>query len=204
MFDTVLCPPDATRGVLLIHGGSGRGDHERDRGERLAALGYAVYAPDLFGGPPTREAIMALVADPNELRHRVVAAWQALADRVPITFAVGHCFGGLAALELARAGSEVRAVVSLHGMLATRAPVAAIKARVLACTGAADPFCPPEQRSAFEAEMTVMGVDWQHLVLGGAMHGFSVPDVQRDGCAYHAEADRRSWNAMLALFAEVT
>jgi dienelactone hydrolase len=204
MFDTVLCPPDATRGVLLIHGGTGRGDHERDRGERLAALGYAVYAPDLFLGPPTRDGIIALVADPSELRRRVVAAWHVLAERVSITFAVGHCFGGLAALELARASSDVRAVVSLHGLLATRAPVATIKARVLACTGATDPFCPPEQRSAFEAEMTALGADWQHLVFGGAMHGFSVPDVQRDGCSYNADADRRSWNAMLALFAEVT
>jgi len=204
MFDTVLCPSGATRGVLLIHGGSGRGDHERARGDRLAALGYAVYAPDLFGGPPTRDTIMALVGDPIELRRRVVSAWRVLADRVPLTVAVGHCFGGLVALELARAESDVRAVVSLHGMLSTRAPVPAIRPRVLACTGAADPFCPPEQRSAFEAEMTAAGADWQHLIFGGATHGFSVPDIARDGCAYHADADRRSWSAMLALFAEVT
>jgi dienelactone hydrolase len=204
MFDTVLCPSGATRGVLLIHGGSGRGDHERARGDRLAALGYAVHAPDLFGGPPTRDAIMALVGDPIELRRRVVAAWRVLADRVPITFAAGHCFGGLAALELARAESDVRAVVSLHGMLATRAPVAVIGARVLACTGAADPFCPPEQRSEFEAEMTAVGADWQHLIFGGAMHGFTVPGIARDGCAYHADADHRSWGAMLTLFAEAS
>jgi dienelactone hydrolase len=202
MFDNVFCPPGATAGVLLLHGGSGRGDHERTRGERLGSLGYAVYAPDLFDGPPSRDVIVGLVADPIELRRRVVTAWRVLADRVPLTFAVGHCFGGLAALELARVDTDVRAVVSLHGMLATRAPVPAIRPRVLACTGAADSFCPPEQRAAFEAEMTAVGADWQHLIFGGAMHGFSVPDIARDGCAYHADADRRSWDAMLALFAE--
>ena len=202
MFDNVFCPPGATAGVLLFHGGAGRGNHERARGERLVSLGYAVYAPDLFDGPPSRDVIVGLVADPIELRRRVVTAWRVLADLVPLTFAVGHCFGGLAALELARADTDVRAVVSLHGMLGTRAPVAAIRPRVLACTGAADSFCPPEQRVAFEAEMTAVGADWQHLVFGGAMHGFSVPDIARDGCAYHADADRRSWDAMLALFSE--
>jgi dienelactone hydrolase len=200
MFDTVSVPTGATAGVLLIHGGTGRGDHERERGDRLAALGYAVHAPDLFGGPPTREAIVALAGDPTELRRRVVAAWQRLAEAVPITFAVGHCFGGLAALELARAGTEVRAVVSLHGGLATSAPAAAIGARVLAVCGAADAFCPREQRAAFEAEMTAAGADWQLLVLGGAQHGFSVPGIARPACAYDTVADRRSWRAMLALF----
>jgi dienelactone hydrolase len=204
MFETVLYPPNATRGVLLIHGGSGRGTHEEERRERFAALGYAVYVPDLFGGPPSREAIMALAGDPVELRRRVVAAWEVLARRVSVTFAVGHCFGGLAALELARTGVDVRAVVSLHGMLTTKQPVEKIHARVLACCGAADPFCPPEQRSAFEAEMTAAAADWQLHVYGGAKHGFSVPNIEREGCAYDAAADRRSWDAMLALFAEIT
>jgi len=200
MFDTISVPAGATAGILLIHGGTGRGDHECERGERLAQLGYAVYAPDLFGGPPSREAIMGLVANPAELRRRIVAAWAELAARVPITFAVGHCFGGLATLELARSGAHVRAVVSLHGGLTTTAPADRITARVLAVTGSADAFCPPAQRAAFEAEMTAAGADWQLLVLGGAQHGFSVPSITREACAYDTVADRRSWCAMLALF----
>ena len=204
MFETVLYPPGATRGVLLIHGGRGRGAHEEERRERFAALGYAVYVPDLFGAAPTLESITALAGDSVELRRRVVAAWDVLARRVPVTFAVGHCFGGLAALELARAGVGVRAVVSLHGMLTTEQPVEKITARVLACCGAADPYCPPAQRSAFEAEMTAAGADWQLHVYGGAKHGFSVPGIVREGCEYNADADRRSWDAMLALFAETT
>ena len=145
-------------------------------------------------------AIVALAGDPAELRRRVVAAWHRLADAVPITFAVGHCFGGLAALELARAGTHVRAVVSLHGGLTTSAPATAIRARILAVCGAADAFCPPDQRAAFEAEMTAAGADWQLLVLGGAQHGFSIPDIAPPACAYDTVADRRSWRAMLALF----
>ena len=48
--------------------------------------------------------------------------------------------------------------------------------------------------------MTAAGADWQLLVIGGAKHGFTIqssPD-------YDAVADRRSWDAMLKLFAEVS
>ena len=184
MFDTVSVPAGATAGVLLIHGGTGRGDHERERGERLAELGYAVHAPDLFGGPATREAIVALAGDPTELRRRVVAAWHVLSQRpCRSTFAVGHCFGGLAALELARAGADVRAVVSLHGGLATSAPATAIRARILAVCGGADAFCPPAQRAAFEAEMTAAGAE-----LAAARARWRAARVQR----YPASRDRRA------------
>ena len=63
----------------------------------------------------------------------------------------------------------------------------------------AQPFT-PEDLTAFEAEMTAAGADWQLLVLGGAQHGFSVPGIARPACAYDTVADRRSWRAMLALF----
>ena len=50
MFDTVSVPAGATAGVLLIHGGTGRGAHERERCDPAAlTIGYVVYAPDLFG-----------------------------------------------------------------------------------------------------------------------------------------------------------
>ena len=58
-------------------------------------------------------------------------------------------------LELARDGADLKAVVSFHGVLATKAPavVGKVKASVLVCTGADDPLAPPEQVRAFEDEM---------------------------------------------------
>jgi dienelactone hydrolase len=98
--------------------------------------------------------IGALVAEPTELRARVNAAHRALVERVgcvlPVA-AVGHCFGGLAVLELARSGAEVRAVASVHGGLATKQPATQIEARVLICTGAADPYANGEARAAIGA-----------------------------------------------------
>jgi dienelactone hydrolase len=131
---------------------------------------------------------------------------QAAIDRVreygPVGV-VGHCFGGTAALEAARGDAEIACVVSLHGGLATPVPAARVTARVLACCGAADPYCPPEQRAAFEREMAAAGADWQLHVYGGVQHGFTVPGSDRSpGCAYAGRADRRSWAAATALLAE--
>ena len=203
----------ATRaGVLVFHGGSGPTEHERHVARRLAALGYTVIAPDLFGEVFADRAhgmrvIGPLVAEPEPLRQRAMAALGWLRARgIRHAFAVGHCFGGLAALELARSGAAIDAAVSFHGALTTRAPARASEmcARVLVCTGAEDPFCPPDHRTAFEAEMTAAGVDWQHHIYSGARHGFTVRDIdpaRHPGCAYHELAANRAWAAMLGLFA---
>ncbi len=215
----VTSPPTGNRlaGVLVFHGGSGLGDHERERLRALTALGHVAFAPDLFGEAFTDRAhamrmIGELVGEPARLRERVTGALARLAAHSRVDparlAAIGHCFGGLAALELARTGADVRAVVSYHGGLAARVPARAgeVRARVLACTGADDPFCPRDARTAFEDEMTAAGVDWQHHVYAGARHGFTVSGIdpaKQPGCAYHELADQRSWRATLGLFGEV-
>jgi dienelactone hydrolase len=202
-------------GVLVLHGGSGLGQHERERAGMLAELGYVAFAPDLFGEVFTsREhgiaTITNLVADPPKLRARLADAleWLRASSRVDPErlAAIGFCFGGLAALELARGAADLRAVVSFHGGLTTRMPAVpgAVKAAVLVCTGAADPFVPREHRNAFEDEMTHANVDWQLHVYANAMHGFTEgklagPRLQRPGSLYHEPSDRRSWATMRAL-----
>jgi dienelactone hydrolase len=115
--------------------------------------------------------------------------------------AVGFCFGGLAALALARSGqSDLAAVVTMHGSLATATPAApgAVGARLLVCHGAQDPHVPMTDVTAFAAEMTAAGADWQVNMYGSAMHGFThqhaVPGAQ-PGVAYDLAADKRSFAA---------
>lgn len=199
MFEAI---PEAPRGAVVVcHGGGGRAPHESEVVQRLAALGYAAIAPDLYGGPPSIELVKALVTEPTELRRRVLAAVDAMRvhGRVAV---VGHCFGGTAALEAARSGADLACVVAFHGGLTAPVPASTIRARVLACCGAADPFCPREQRLAFEDEMTRAGASWQLHVYSGAQHGFTVRGIERAGCAYDERADRASWAAMVALLDE--
>lgn len=203
-------------GVLVFHGGAGLGEHERDRARMLAELGYIAFVPDLFGERFQDRAhgmavITKLTSEAELLRDRVKAALAWLKARTHVApkrvAAIGFCFGGLAALELARSGADVGAVVSFHGGLKTRAPAQAgqVAARVLVCAGGADPFVSREDRLAFEDEMVQAKADWQVIVHGGALHGFTERNLdpgKHPGCGYHRGADRMSWRAMRELFEE--
>jgi dienelactone hydrolase len=204
--------------VLLSHEGSGLGDHVKGRAERLAALGYAAFALDYFGAPApgslqeAQQRLRPLFDDADLARRRVVAGFDVLlaqpeVDRSRVA-AIGFCFGGQMSLELGRSGADVKAIVGFHPGLGTPRPGDSrnISGSVLMLCGADDPITPPEHRSAFEAEMRDAGVsDWQMLVFGGVVHSFTNPGADAlgiPGLRFDANADRRSWQAMLALFAE--
>jgi dienelactone hydrolase len=111
-------------------------------------------------------------------------------------------------LELARSGAQLAAVVSFHGGLATPLPAKAgdIKARILVCHGADDPYVSADDVTAFQKEMRDAKVDWQLSAYGSAVHAFTNPksgDDPSKGMAYNEAADHRSWKQMLALFSEV-
>lgn len=206
--------PRQCAGVVVLHGSGGLGAHERERAQRLVELGYVAFAPDLFGEQfESREhgvkVITGLVNEPGMLRLRLSDALDALRSRPTVDVsrlaAIGFCFGGLAALELARSGAALRAAVSFHGGLVTRAPAQAgsVNAAILVCTGAADPFITREHRQAFEDEMTRGNADWQLHVYATAKHGFTERAAERPGSEYNEAADQRSWRSMQALLAEV-
>jgi dienelactone hydrolase len=81
-----------------------------------------------------------------------------------------------------------------------------IKGQILALHGEADSMVPPEQVDAFRKEMTAADVDFELVSYPGAKHGFTNPDAGSYGMeaiAYDADADKKSWAAMLALFEQV-
>jgi dienelactone hydrolase len=154
--------------------------------------------------------LLALRDAPDRLVRRGQGGLTALADcpeAAGPAAAVGFCFGGMAALALARAGANLAAVVSIHGSLAASAPAqpGAVTARILACHGAADPHVPPADVAAFAAEMNHAGADWQLVMYGRAQHGFThqhaVPGAM-PGVAYDRLADERSFAAVRAFLAE--
>lgn len=204
-------------GVLVAHEGPGITDHIRRRTQEVAALGYVAFALDLYGvaDPPidaARGFVQALRADLTEFRGRVKAALGVLTANPTVDpkriAAIGFCFGGTAALELARAGEDIAGVVGFHAGLSTSQPqdAANIKCPVLICMGADDPIIGADQRQAFAEEMTAGGADWRMEVYGGVGHSFTNRDIDAfgfPGFAYNAAADRRSWAAMLSFFGEI-
>ncbi|HZO83571.1 MAG TPA: dienelactone hydrolase family protein [Verrucomicrobiae bacterium] len=206
-------------GVLVVHQWKGLGDYERKRAEMLAKLGYNVFAVDIYGkgvrhnNPKDASAEAAKYKNDRKLlRARVNAGLdvlrkQDLTDAKRIA-AIGYCFGGTTALELARSGADVAGVVSFHGGLNTPSASDAkqIKAKVLALHGADDPHVPPAEVAAFENEMRDAKVDWSLVAYGGAVHSFTDWNAGNDnskGSAYNEKADKRSWEAMKQFFAEI-
>jgi dienelactone hydrolase len=145
--------------------------------------------------------------DPAHIRARAKGGLDTLVARPEVDSsriaAIGYCFGGTMALELARGSAQIVGVVGFHSGLGTVAPQDAarnIKGKVLVCIGADDPVIPLEQRIDFEKEMRNGGVDWQMNVYGGVVHSFTNPDADKAGrtevSRYDAKAAARSWAAM--------
>jgi dienelactone hydrolase len=206
-------------GILVFPEWWGLTDYPKNRAEQLAKLGYVAFAADMYGkgvntdDPSEAQKLdSAISSDLDQLRARAQAAYDILAkdprvDKDHIA-AIGYCFGGTCALELARSGANLVGVVSFHGGLATKRPDDAknIKGKILVCTGGDDAFIPPSQVEAFEDEMRQAHVDWQVLVFGGAHHAFTNPQADEHhipNIAYNADADRRSWAAMKSFFDEI-
>jgi dienelactone hydrolase len=208
--------PGPAAGILLVHGGAGLDEHARDQARRYAELGYTVLACDMYGDgvAGNRDRVIACVTalrdDPALLARRAQAGLSALSGCTEAdgpTAAVGFCFGGMAALTLARSGADLAATVSIHGSLATSRPAepGAVTAQILACHGSADPHVPMDDVAAFAAEMDGCRADWQMIVYGGAMHGFTHRQTAPDsipGVAYDPVADARSFSAVRSFLAD--
>jgi dienelactone hydrolase len=202
-------------GVLIVHGGAGLDDHAKARAARFAELGYVVFACDMYGNgvAGNRQRVMARIMelrnDTAKLCQRALAGLDVLRSHPLIdgpVAAVGYCFGGMTVLEVARSGVELAGVVSVHGTLSSAQPAqpGAIRARILVCHGALDPHVPIAQLDAFIAEMNQADADWQLIVYGGAMHGFTHKDgPELPGVEYHALADARSATAIQSFFLEI-
>jgi dienelactone hydrolase len=111
-------------------------------------------------------------------------------------------------LEMARSGADLKGVVSFHGNLDMPHPEDAknIKTKVLVLHGADDPYVKQEMVSVFWKERRYAKVDWQMIIYGNAVHGFTNPENGSDtskGVAYNKEADTRSWQAIKTFFSEI-
>lgn len=198
--------------VLIFPEWWGLNDYAKSRARQLAELGYVAMAMDVYGGgkttPDPEEAGKlsgAIKSNTEELRKRVRAALRDLkkqpevdGDRIGAT---GYCFGGWAALEMARSGANLDAVVSFHGALKFSDPVTtnSVKAKILVLHGADDPMVPPAEVQQFRSEMDSAGVPLEFEAYEGAVHSFTNPDAGKKGIPgveYNASADKKSWERM--------
>jgi dienelactone hydrolase len=206
-------------GIVVVHDWMGFGPYANGRAEQLAALGYAALAVDIYGKgvrPKNQDEAGKQAGiykgDRNLMRSRAKAGLDTLLAQPMVdpnhVAAMGYCFGGTVALEMARAGMPLNGVVTFHGGLQTPMPAKKgdIKAKILNLHGADDPLVGPAEVAEYQKEMNSAGADWQMVYYSGAVHSFTRPDAGNDpskGVAYNEKADKRSWEAMKVFFKEI-
>ncbi|MFT4179535.1 MAG: dienelactone hydrolase family protein [Thermomonas sp.] len=214
---------DKRPGLVMVPNWMGVTKDAVERAKAIAGDDYVVLVADVYGkgkqpkngGEAGKLAGSLRGDDRGPLRARMQAAVDVLkaqAGKLPLDAgkiaAFGFCFGGSAVLELARMGSDVAGVVSLHGGLApgAKSQTHPVKASVLVLNGAADKAVSDGDIKAFEQEMDAAGADWQFVDFSGAMHCFAEPSAGNDpstNCAYDARAAKRAYRMMDDFFEEI-
>lgn len=156
----------------------------------------------------------------KRLTDRVQAAIGALAAQPGVDAekigAMGFCLGGHPILEMARMRNpSIRAMVTFHGVFdgvrklssaesfideGTDMPPAA---KVLACTGADDPFISEEDLDAAIKMFGDLGCQSKVMKFENTRHGFTNPaqdyNPNKDAFAYNEESYDKAWLAALSL-----
>jgi dienelactone hydrolase len=207
-------------GVVIFPEWWGANDYPKSRAKMLAQLGYVALVADMYGDGKTtadpKEAgalAQQIYGKPDVMVARAKAAVQQLkmsgrCDPQRVA-AIGYCMGGSIALNLARTGEDLQAIVGFHCGLASRVPAGepgTIKAKILVMNGADDKMVSPEETQKFEDEMRTAQADWELVLFGNAVHAYSNPaaDKYKDigSLGYSPTADRRSWELMRLMLTE--
>lgn len=194
--------------ILIAPDWSGRSEAFCKKAEQLAQEGYVSFVIDMYGdaivGHTTEEKqalLNPIMANRAQVAHRMLMAFQTISalpmvDKTRIAV-MGYCFGGLCALDLARTGTDVKGVISFHGLLfPPEQPLCEdIRSKILVFHGYEDPMVPPSQVNEFAIEMTQKKADWQIHMYGHTKHAFTNPDAHDDrlGLEYKEIAKERSW-----------
>ncbi|MEO8175501.1 MAG: dienelactone hydrolase family protein [Sphingomicrobium sp.] len=202
-------------GVIIFPTVMGVSDLELGFARQLVHLGYTGFVADLFGKKfhgASREILMTelkrLTSDRAALRRRLLAVLDSVRELDAVEayriVAIGYCFGGLCALDLARSGAEIDGAASFHGLLGPPglAPQP-IKAKVVVFHGWDDPLAKPDAVVALGQELTDAGADWQVHAFGQVRHGFTNPKAAGEAVKFDALAAERSWTALINFLEEL-
>jgi dienelactone hydrolase len=204
--------------VFVNHAFQGRDAFACAKADALAELGYVGFALDLYGkgvrGTHNAESsalMRPFMEERTLLRERLRCSIDAgknldFVDGSKMA-AIGFCFGGLCVLDMARNFSDLRGVVSFHGLLSPpsyRDALPAITAKVLVLHGYLDPLVPSTELEPFCQEMRAAAADWQLHCYGQALHAFTREGANDPGfgTVYNRAADRRSWLSMQSFLGE--
>lgn len=207
---------------MVVHEWWGHNSYARERADKLAKLGYAAFALDMYGdgkkaGHPKQamEFSSAVTSDLPRARKRFTAAAHYLKEQPEVDTAkigaIGYCFGGGIVLNMALMGLDLDAVVSFHGSLPTELPeqIGPVVSQVLVCNGAKDTFVSDETIAKFKKLIKQSNVQMQFESYANAKHSFTSPAANEAGkkfelpLEYNEKADKKSWEDMKKFFGRI-
>ncbi len=191
-------------GVLVLHAWWGLNDTIRDVCDRLAALGFVAYAPDLYHGKvaTTIEEAESLSSQLNrnteQAKADTLAALQRLADcaddQTQGIGVIGFSLGAYYALQLSgNAPERVRAVVAFYGT--GDGDFQRATASYLGHFADDDPYEPAEAIDWLANALQASQRPATFYHYAGVGHWFFEPD-RTD--AYHASAAALAWERTVA------
>jgi dienelactone hydrolase len=205
--------------VLICHDWDGLNDHEKDVAQRIAKLGYTAFAIDVYGRGVHLKTVDDFSKESGkykndrlEVRTRTNAALlyamgQPQVDKKRVA-AIGYCFGGMVALEMARNAAPLKGAVSFHGDVSNPNPASDknIKCPILILHGADDPFVTKKDVMAYDKVLAKDKKPHWIYMYPKAVHAFTVKsagNLHLKGAAYDANADKQSWAEMLKFFKKI-
>jgi dienelactone hydrolase len=208
--DFYPAPGEARATIVVFPTVAGISPLEASFAETLNGKGYHVFLADVYGAEfrgcerqVGAQQMQRLRADRAALGERllsVVETVRGLPEASAPIVAIGFCFGGLCALDLARTGVDIAGVAAFHGIFdPTGLPPRPINAKVIAFHGWDDPMVPPAKVVALARELSAAGADWQIHAYGHTVHAFTNPGADKFGnpaIKFSASASRRAWAAL--------
>ncbi|MCL1672588.1 dienelactone hydrolase family protein [Elizabethkingia ursingii] len=206
--------------VLIIPEWWGMNDYVKNRAKQLAESGYMAIAVDMYGegkmvdNPDDAGKLAKPFYGNAELaKQSFEAALKQIeknekADTGKMA-AIGYCFGGAMALNMARINEPLKGVISFHGNLMTGVKPVTNKIPVLVLNGEDDTFVPKDEIVSFKKQMDSAGVQYKFVNYPGAIHSFTNPDATAVGkkyklkVAYNEAADKASWEEMITFFNKI-
>jgi len=206
-------------GVVVLQEAFGVNGYVRSVCDRLADVGFAALAPELFHRSgthvevsyehmPRAQELLATLTN-SSLEEDIGAAVAALRARAEVDSerlgVVGFCVGGFAAL-LAGLTTAVRAVVAFYPGLVVRArptlqlhplldQLPKLRVPTLLHFGSIDAGIPPEDVEAIRRAMSHVAVRHEIMVWPGANHGFHSDDRTP---VYNPHVAEQAWHKTLA------
>ena len=205
-------------GVLVVYEWWGHTEESQERAKRVASAGYVAFVPDIYGnGKSTNDPrqakawMLGILGDEALWNRRAKLGLDVLKSEPRVDSSklavLGSSFGGATALQMAYAGHEIDAAISIASSL----PVAPeglsnVRPRILVFHGRDDVFIKPERVAQFTDGLDRVNATWEMSIYSGAVHSFATPVADTHEIAnmgFNETADRRAWVATTSLLQEV-